>query len=69
VFVAGLPALVFFTSFAAGVLLLVGAHTPSQAGIGVAICLAAGYGVAGTFGDLNLILLRLSKRNGEPPGG
>jgi hypothetical protein len=62
VFVAGLPALVFFACTAAGALLLLNARTPAQAGVGVGVILAAGFGAAGTFGDLQLIMLKLSQR-------
>ena len=65
VFVAALPAIVFFTCMAIGVLVLLNAHTPGQAGIGVAVILAAGFGAAGTFGDLQLIWLKLSGQNRE----
>lgn len=65
VFVAALPALVFFTCTAIGVLVLLNAGTPGQAGIGVAVILAAGFGAAGTFGDLQLIWLKLSQQNVE----
>lgn len=66
VFVAALPAIVFFTCMALGVLGLLNARTPGQAGIGVAVILAAGFGAAGTFGDLQLIWLKLSQRGSEP---
>jgi len=47
VFVAALPAIVFFGFTALGVVILLNAHTPGQAGIGVAVILAAGFGAAG----------------------
>jgi hypothetical protein len=62
VFVAGLPALVFFGCMAVGALLLLNARTPAQAGVAVAVILAAGFGAAGTVGDLQLIMLKLSER-------
>ena len=65
VFVAALPAIVFFGCMAAGMLFLLHASTPGQAGIGVAVILAAGFGAAGTFGDLQLIWLKLSQHNSE----
>ena len=65
VFVAALPAIVFFTCTAIGVLVLLNAQTPGQAGIGVGVILAAGFGAAGTFGDLQLIWLKLSQNNPE----
>jgi hypothetical protein len=62
VFVAGLPALVFFGCTALGMLMLLDARTPAHAGIAVAIILAAGFGAAGTVGDLQLIMAKLSER-------
>lgn len=59
VFVAGLPALVFFGITAAATLGLLNAPTPSHAGVAVAVILAAGFGAAGTVGDLQLIVARL----------
>ncbi len=61
VFVAGLPALVFFGITAAATVALLNAATPSHAGIAVAVILAAGFGAAGTTGDLQLILARLTQ--------
>ena len=66
VFVAALPAIVFFTCMAIGVLVLLNARTPGQAGIGVGVMIAAGIGAAGTFGDLQLIWLKVSQRDSEP---
>ncbi|MBI1256656.1 MAG: hypothetical protein GC204_04240 [Chloroflexi bacterium] len=66
VFVAALPAIVFFTCMAIGVLALINAQTPGQAGIGVGVIIAAGIGAAGTFGDLELIWQKLSQNNSEP---
>lgn len=60
VFVAGLPALVFFGCLAAGAVWLINVRTPTQAGIAVAVILAAGFGAAGTIGDLQLIAHRLA---------
>ncbi len=63
IFVAGLPALVFFGCVALGAVGLLNAHTPRQAGIAVGVILAAGFGAAGTIGDLQLIAARLSGGN------
>ena len=63
VFVAGLPALVFFGFLALGAVALIHVATPGQAGIAVAVILAAGFGVAGTVGDLELIMMKLSQNN------
>jgi hypothetical protein len=62
IFVAGLPAIVFFGCLALGAVGLLNARTPGQAGIGVAVILAAGFGAAGTIGDLQLIAMKLSGR-------
>ncbi len=61
-FVAGLPALVFFGILALAAVALLNAPTPSHAGIAFAVVLAAGFGAAGTVGDLQLIMLRLTQR-------
>lgn len=63
VFVAGLPALVFFGLLALGAFWLLNASSPSHAGIAAAIILAAGFGAAGTVGDIQLIMLKLAQRN------
>jgi len=63
VFVAALPAIVFWGCTFLGALFLLRASSPGQAGIGVAIILAAGFGAAGTVGDLQLIWLKLSQQN------
>jgi hypothetical protein len=65
VFVAGLPALVFFTILALGTLGLLNAQTPGQAGAAAAVIIASGFAAAGTIGDVQLILLRLTQRNGN----
>lgn len=62
VFVAGLPALVFFGALALGAVGLLNARTPSQWGVFVGVILAASYGAAGTVGDLQLIAMKLSHR-------
>ena len=63
VFVAGLPALVFFVALALGALGLLNAQTPGQAGIAVGVIIAAGFAAAGTFGDVQLILMRLMQND------
>jgi hypothetical protein len=63
VFVAGLPALVFFTALALGALGLINAQTPGQAGVAAAVIIASGFAAAGTVGDIQLILLRLFSSN------
>lgn len=65
VFVAGLPALVFFGILAAAAVGLVNAPTPSAAGIAFAVIIAAGVAAAGTVGDLQLIMLKLSNPNAK----
>src|SRR5829696_6519205 len=59
VFVAGLPALVFFGLTALGAVWLLNAPSASHAGAAMAVILAAGFGAAGTTGDIQLILARL----------
>ncbi len=63
VFVAGLPALVFFGCLALGAVVLINARTPTEFGIAVAVILAAGFGAAGTVGDLQLIAMKLNGGN------
>ncbi len=65
VFVAGLPALLFFLALGLGAIGLLNAQTPGQAGIACAVILAAGFAAAGTVGDLQLIALKLSGH--KPP--
>ena len=65
VFVAGLPALVFFGFTALGAIWLLNAPTPSHAGAAVAVILAAGFGAAGTVGDMQLIMARIMQREGK----
>lgn len=65
VFVAGLPALVFFTALALGTLGLLNAQSPQQAGVAAAVIIASGFAAAGTIGDVNLILARLSQGGGQ----
>jgi hypothetical protein len=59
VIVAGLPALIFFGLTALGAVWLLNAPSPSHTGAAFAVILAAGFGAAGTTGDLQLILARL----------
>ncbi len=65
VFVAGLPALVFMGILALAAVALLNAPTPSHAGVAFAVVLAAGFGAAGTLGDVQLILLRLMQGRGN----
>ena len=58
---AGPP--LFFGCTALGGVGLINARTPGQYGVAVAVVLAAGYGAAGTIGDLQLIMLKLSQGN------
>ncbi len=61
VFVAGLPAAVFFIALALGAVGLLNARTVQQAGIAAAVIIAAGFAAAGTVGDLQLIALKLTQ--------
>ena len=63
VFVAGLPALVFFVALALGAIGLLNAGTPAQAGVAVAVIIAAGFAATGTLGDVQLILMRLMQND------
>ncbi|HVU12588.1 MAG TPA: hypothetical protein VHD90_14995 [Phototrophicaceae bacterium] len=63
VFVAGLPALVFFGCLALGAVGLIDAKTVNQAGIAVAVIIASAAAAGGTIGDLQLIMLKLSQPN------
>ncbi len=59
VFVAGLPALVFGGAALLGVLALLNAHTLAQAALAWLAIILMGIGVAGTAGDVQMIVLRL----------
>jgi hypothetical protein len=61
VFVAGLPAFVFITLMALGVIAMVNAHTAGQAALGLLAAVFGGLSAAGTMGDLGLILARLDQ--------
>ena len=63
VFVAGLPALVFFGCLVFGAVGLIDAKTVNQAGIAAAVIIASAPAVAGTYGDLQLIMLKLAQQN------
>ena len=62
-FVAGLPALVFFSLLVGAAVWLINAQTAGQAGIAVGVIIAATVAAAGTVGDLQLIMMRLSDQN------
>lgn len=59
VFVAGLPALIFWSITAGGVLLLLNAHAPLQFLLGLLVTATATIAAVGTIGDLLLIAARL----------
>lgn len=61
VFVAGLPALVFGSGMALGVVGLLNATTVGQALLALSVTLVMGLGAAGTVGDIQQILLRLAQ--------
>ena len=63
VFVAGLPALVFFICLTLGAVGLINAQTPGQAGIATAVIIVSVVAAAGTVGDLQLIALKLNQSN------
>lgn len=62
VFVAGLPALVFWGAALAGVVLLLRAGDAVGLAAGLILLLAGGLGGLGTLGDLALIAARLLER-------
>src|SRR5579871_2542058 len=66
VFVAGLPAVVFVICFALGGVGLLNARTVNQAGIAAAVMIASAPAVAGTIGDMQLIVLKLTETNQRP---
>jgi hypothetical protein len=63
VFVAGLPALVFWTTAAAGGVALINARSLGQAVIGFAVMMIFMFAGLGTVGDIQLILMRLSEKS------
>src|SRR5690606_671759 len=60
VFVAGLPAFVFGLGAALGVVGLMNAATVGQAMLALGVILIMGLGLAGTTGDIQQILIRLT---------
>jgi hypothetical protein len=66
VFVAGLPALVFGTAAAVGIMACFNAATLGQAALGLVVTLIMGIGAAGTVGDLQQIALRLAQNVNTP---
>jgi len=59
VFVAGLPALVFWGLSALGIIGLLNATTLVQAALALVVALFFGVGAVGTLGDVTLIIERL----------
>jgi hypothetical protein len=67
VFVAGLPALVFWVTAALGGLRVVNAINLGDALIGFAILMIATLAGLGTMGDIQLILMRLVEKQSDDP--
>lgn len=65
VFVAGLPALVFWGATGAALLAAVSAPDVGRLVLALTAALVAGVAAYGTFGDIHLILLRLAEES--PP--
>lgn len=67
IFVAGLPALIFWIAMAASVLLLLNAPDLLQVAVGVVLTAIFSLAALGTVGDLHLIVVRLlEEQQGEP---
>lgn len=62
VFVAGLPAFVLFGILAIAAVVLINAPTANQAGIATGVIIITAIAAAGTIGDLQLIMWRLSEK-------
>jgi hypothetical protein len=65
VFVAGLPALVFWTAAAFGAIGLIQARNLLQLGVSFVVMMVATLAGFGTFGDIMLIIARLTEQH--PP--
>lgn len=65
VFVAGLPALVFWFAAASGAVRLVNAHSLGDVLLGIALLMIFTLAGLGTMGDIQLILMRLMERPRE----
>jgi hypothetical protein len=68
IFVAGLPALVFWAMACAGLLILVGATNLPGLALGFLLLLVGGLAGFGTLGDLQLIYARILEDQRRPPG-
>ena len=67
IFVAGLPALVFFTLTAASLQLMFAAAEPVQAVVWLAVTALLALAALGTVGDIMLIVTRLLAERFQPP--
>jgi hypothetical protein len=66
VFVAGLPAFVFWNMAVIGLIVLIGAPNLAGLVLGWILVLVGGLGGFGTIGDLQLIFARLTENNRPP---
>jgi hypothetical protein len=68
VFVAGLPAFVFWNMAIAGIIILVNAPNLAGAALGWVLLTVGGMAGFGTIGDLQLIYMRIQEDQNKPPG-
>jgi len=68
VFVAGLPAFVFWNMAIAGLIILINAPNLAGLGLGFVLLLVGGLAGFGTLGDLQLIYERIVRDQNTPPG-
>jgi hypothetical protein len=68
VFVAGLPAFVFWNMAIIGLLTLVNAPNLPALALGMLLLLVGGLAGFGTLGDLQLIAARITEDQNKPPG-
>jgi len=68
VFVAGLPAFVFWNMAIVGLLILVNAPNLAAIALGMILLLVGGLAGFGTLGDLQLIAERIIEDQNRPPG-
>lgn len=68
VFVAGLPAFIFWNMAVAGIIILVNAPNVAAIVLGWLLLSVGGMAGFGTLGDLQLIYMRIQEDQNKPPG-
>ena len=68
IFVAGLPAFVFWNMAIAGIIILVNAPNIAGVALGWLLLMVGGMAGFGTIGDIQLIYVRIQEDQKKPPG-